>query len=83
MALDAETRQQLIDTVRRFVSERCVPIEAQVAELRQVDDDGSVAGYVWIEVRERTLHVHALLLEEEFRGRGLGGRTPRPAPAAG
>ena len=32
MALDAETREQLIDTVRRFVSERLRPLEAQVAE---------------------------------------------------
>jgi acyl-CoA dehydrogenase len=32
MALDAETREQLIETVRRFVSERLRPLEAQVAE---------------------------------------------------
>jgi acyl-CoA dehydrogenase len=32
MALDTETREQLIDTVRRFVSERLRPLEAQVAE---------------------------------------------------
>jgi acyl-CoA dehydrogenase len=32
MALDAETREQLIDTVRRFVGERLRPLEAKVAE---------------------------------------------------
>jgi acyl-CoA dehydrogenase len=32
MALDAETREQLIDTVRRFVTERLRPLEAKVAE---------------------------------------------------
>ena len=32
MAFDIEIRDQLIDTVRRFVRERCVPLEAQVAE---------------------------------------------------
>jgi acyl-CoA dehydrogenase len=32
MALDLETREQLIDTVRRFVAERLRPIEAKVAE---------------------------------------------------
>jgi acyl-CoA dehydrogenase len=32
MALDADTRDQLIDTVRRFVSERLRPLEAKVAE---------------------------------------------------
>ncbi|MDB5435655.1 MAG: acyl-CoA dehydrogenase [Phenylobacterium sp.] len=32
MALDLETREQLLDTVRRFVSERLRPLEAKVAE---------------------------------------------------
>lgn len=32
MALDAETREQLISTIRRFVDERLRPIEEQVAE---------------------------------------------------
>jgi acyl-CoA dehydrogenase len=32
LALDLDTREQLIDTVRRFVSERLRPLEAKVAE---------------------------------------------------
>jgi acyl-CoA dehydrogenase len=32
MALDAETRQQLIETVRRFVTERLRPLEAKVSD---------------------------------------------------
>ncbi len=32
MALDTETRDQLVDTVRRFVTERLRPLEAKVAE---------------------------------------------------
>jgi ribosomal protein S18 acetylase RimI-like enzyme len=47
----------------------------EVGELREVEEDGATAGYVWLELRERTLHVHALLLEPEFRGRGIGGRV--------
>jgi acyl-CoA dehydrogenase len=39
MALDPDTRAQFIDTVRRFVSERLRPIEAQVAEADAVPDD--------------------------------------------
>ena len=34
MAFDAELRGQLIDTVQRFVREKCVPLEAEVAEKR-------------------------------------------------
>jgi len=39
MALDAETRDQLIDTVRRFVSERLRPLEAKVAEEDAMPED--------------------------------------------
>ncbi|OYU70860.1 MAG: acyl-CoA dehydrogenase [Alphaproteobacteria bacterium PA2] len=39
MALDPETRDQLIDTVRRFVTERLRPLEAQVSETDAMPDD--------------------------------------------
>ena len=39
MALDLETRDQLIDTVRRFVTERLRPLEAQVSETDAMPDD--------------------------------------------
>lgn len=38
MALDAETRDQFIDTLRRFVSEQLRPLEAQVAADDQVPE---------------------------------------------
>ena len=47
----------------------------ETGELRQVETDGGTAGYVWLEVRGRELHLHALLLRPEQRGRGLGGRV--------
>ncbi len=39
MALDLETRAQLIDTIARFVAERLRPLEAKVAEDDAVPDD--------------------------------------------
>jgi len=39
MALDRETRDQLIDTVRRFVAERLRPIEAKVSAEDAVPED--------------------------------------------
>jgi acyl-CoA dehydrogenase len=39
MALDVETRDQLIDTVRRFVSERLRPLEAEVSEQDAIPDE--------------------------------------------
>ncbi len=38
MALDLETREQLLGTVRRFVAERLRPIEAQVSEENEIPD---------------------------------------------
>jgi acyl-CoA dehydrogenase len=39
LALDAETREQLIDTVRRFVAERLRPLEAKVSEDDAIPDE--------------------------------------------
>ena len=63
MALDAETRQQLIETVRRFVTEKCVPIEAKVAEEDRVPDA------IVAEMRE--LGLFGISIPEEYGGLGL------------
>jgi GNAT superfamily N-acetyltransferase len=47
----------------------------EIGELRTVEEDGATAGDVWLELRGPALHVHALLLEPRFRGRGIGGRV--------
>ena len=58
-----------------LTAEEVARLPYEVGELREVEDGGEVGGYVWIELRDRTLHVHALLLEPQFRGRGIGGRV--------
>jgi acyl-CoA dehydrogenase len=63
MALDLETRDQLIDGVRRFVAERLRPIEAQVAENDQVPD------HIVGEMRE--LGLFGLSIPEAYGGLGL------------
>ncbi|HLY79673.1 MAG TPA: acyl-CoA dehydrogenase family protein, partial [Caulobacteraceae bacterium] len=63
MALDLETRDQLIDTVRRFVAQRLRPLEAQVAENDAVPDD------VIAEMRE--LGLYGLSIPEEYGGLDL------------
>lgn len=63
MALDLETRNQLIDTIRRFVKERLVPLEAQVAE------DDEVPEEIVQEMRE--LGIFGLSIPEEYGGLGL------------
>src|SRR5215469_14881771 len=63
MALDLETREQLLETVRRFVRETCVPIEAKVAENDLVPD------YVIAQMRE--LGLFGLSIPTEYGGLGL------------
>jgi acyl-CoA dehydrogenase len=64
MALDAETRAQFISAVRRFVSERLRPLEAQVSE------DDAVPEAVIEEMKQ--LGLFGLSIPQEFGGLGLG-----------
>ncbi len=80
MALDRETFNILLETVERFVAERLVPLEAQVAAEDQVPAD------VITEMKE--LGLFGLTIPEEYGGLGLtmteeievaiklGGTTP-------
>ena len=63
MALDPDTLAQLIATVRRFVSERLRPLEAQVSERDEVPPE------VVAEMRE--LGLFGLSIPEDFGGLGL------------
>jgi len=63
VALDAETRDQLIDTVRRFVTERLRPIEAQVAEGNEVPEA--------VIAEMRGLGLFGLSIPEEYGGLDL------------
>ncbi|WP_372784879.1 acyl-CoA dehydrogenase family protein [Phenylobacterium sp.] len=63
MALDAETRDQLIDTVRRFVAERLRPLEAKVAE------DDAMPPEVVEEMK--ALGLFGLSIPEEYGGLDL------------
>ncbi len=63
MALDLDTRNALVETVRRFVREKCVPIEAKVSEDDQVPDS------VIAEMRE--LGLFGLSIPQDYGGLGL------------
>jgi acyl-CoA dehydrogenase len=63
MALDRETLDQLIEAVRRFVAERLVPLEEQVAEEDRIPDA------IVQEMRE--LGLFGLTVPEEYGGLGL------------
>ena len=63
MSLDAETRQQLLDSVSRFVRERLRPLEDQVAENDAVPDE--------IIQEMKGLGLFGLAIPEEYGGLGL------------
>ena len=63
MALDPETFDALIETIRRFVAERLRPLEEKVAEEDEVPDE------IVREMREMGLF--GLSIPEEFGGLGL------------
>ena len=63
MALDAETRDQLIETLRRFVAERLRPLEAQVSENDAIPDD--------VVAEMKQLGLFGLSIPEEYGGLGL------------
>ncbi len=62
--MEESTRQQLLEAVRRFVRERLVPLEEQVAENDRIPDE-TIA-----EMRE--LGLFGLTIPEEYGGLGLG-----------
>ncbi|MCH8038432.1 MAG: acyl-CoA dehydrogenase family protein [Proteobacteria bacterium] len=64
MSLDPETFEQLLDTVRRFVAERLVPREAEVAEADRIPDE--------LLDEMRALGLFGLSIPEAYGGIGLG-----------
>ena len=63
MALDADTLQQLLVTIRRFVDERLIPLEAEV------DREDRVPPGIVEEMRE--LGLFGLTIPEQYGGLGL------------
>src|SRR5271154_7064753 len=63
MDLDVDTRIQLIEAVRRFVSERLRPLEAKVAEDDAIPED--------VLAEMRALGLYGLSIPEEYGGLDL------------
>lgn len=63
MIRDQETLNILLDTIRRFVRERCVPAEAQVAETDRIPDD--------IVDEMRRMGLFGFAIPQEYGGMGL------------
>ena len=67
MAFDAELRAQLVETVRRFVREKCVPLEAEVGESDQMPQS--------IVEEMKALGLFGLAVPEQYGGLDLDMET--------
>lgn len=67
MAFDSELRAQLVETVRRFVTEKCRPLEAEVAEKDEVPKS--------IVEEMKALGLFGLAVPEEYGGLALDMET--------
>src|SRR3954468_19720838 len=80
LALDAETRDQLIDTVRRFVAERLRPLEAKVAEEdampQDVVEEMKALGLFGLSIPEQYGGLDLNMEEECLVGVELGRTSP-------
>ena len=62
-AMDEDTLEQLIDVVRKFVTERLIPLEAQVAEEDKIPED--------VVQEMRDMGLFGLTIPQEYGGIGL------------
>jgi ribosomal protein S18 acetylase RimI-like enzyme len=62
------------DTLRimQMTWEQYAQIFRTRGEVHAIYQDGQLAGFYWIELRESTLHLHGLILKPEFQGHGIG-----------
>jgi RimJ/RimL family protein N-acetyltransferase len=46
-----------------------------VRDVYGIYEDGKLAGFCWVEIREAVLHLHGLMLKEPFWRHGIGTRV--------
>ena len=74
-------RDQAADYLERSLElvgatpERFGQLFRTVGQVYAIYQAGREAGFYWIEQRGEVLHLHGLILEESFQGRGVGTRV--------
>jgi ribosomal protein S18 acetylase RimI-like enzyme len=73
-----ENAEPYIDEVLDLMDmdwEQFVEVFRTVGRIESIYDDDECAGFYWTEKRDRILHLHALILKEEFQRKGIGSRV--------
>lgn len=52
-----------------------------IGQVYGIYKNGRVAGFFWIEEREKILHLHGLILKKDFQGQGIGTQVLRDLEA--
>jgi ribosomal protein S18 acetylase RimI-like enzyme len=46
-----------------------------VGQVYSINNDQGVAGFYWIEQRGEEIHLHGIVIKENYQGQGIGSRT--------
>lgn len=57
--------------------EEFIQLYHRTGETRSIRNGDHLVGFVWIEHRGRELHIHGIIVLEEWRGRGIGAEVLR------
>ena len=76
MELMMQEGDYLQDTLRlmKMTKDEFDRLFRSVGQVYCVYDDALLAGFYWVEEREKTLHLHGLVLKAQFQGKGIGTR---------
>lgn len=72
MAMDATDYLQDSLRLMQMTQAQFAEIFRTVGNVFAIDQDGSLAGFYWIEERGQIVHLHALILKAAFQGQGIG-----------
>ena len=67
----ADYLQQTLELMK-MTWEQFAELFRSVGKVTGIYQDGCLAGFYWIEEREKILHLHGLILDSRFQGKGIG-----------
>jgi ribosomal protein S18 acetylase RimI-like enzyme len=73
-----ENAEPYIDDVLNLMNmdwDQFVEVFRTLGKIDCIYDGNECAGFYWTEKRDRILHLHALILKDEFQGRGIGSQV--------
>jgi len=72
-----EAREYLRSTMElmQMTQEKFDSLFRTVGQVYAIYEDQRLAGFYWVEQREKVLHLHALILKSQLQSRGIGSKV--------